>query len=93
MDLGLVSENSRGVDRLPAVTIHPFGRSGIVYPDHPGPEDYQSAGKAPDCAPKMVRGGHAETVVLDRISMPLHNRPQGLALCWPYRLKGPRQPT
>lgn len=62
----------RGVDRLPTVAIHPFGRSGWVHPEHPEPEDYENAAKALACAREIIRAQQADIVVLDEVNVALH---------------------
>jgi cob(I)alamin adenosyltransferase len=61
----------RGVERLPTVVIHPFGRSGWVHPDRPQPKDYEQAAQALACARQIMAGGRADVVVLDEINVAL----------------------
>jgi cob(I)alamin adenosyltransferase len=62
----------KGVERLPTVAIHPFGRRGWVHPDHPEPEDYERASKALAYAQNVLFDGQADIVVLDEINVALH---------------------
>jgi cob(I)alamin adenosyltransferase len=61
----------RGVDWLPTVAIHRFGRSGWVHPEHPEAEDYQRAAEALDYARQIMANEQADIVVLDEINVAL----------------------
>ena len=61
----------RGVERLPTVAIHPFGRSGWVHPEQAEPEDYERAAEALTYAREVMNGGQADIVVLDEINVAL----------------------
>jgi cob(I)alamin adenosyltransferase len=61
----------RGVERLPTVAIHPFGRSDWVHPEHPEPEDYERAAEALAYARQIMTNEQADIVVLDEINVAL----------------------
>jgi cob(I)alamin adenosyltransferase len=61
----------QGVERLPTVAIHPFGRSGWVHPERPEPEDYERAAEALSYTREIMAGGQADIVVLDEINVAL----------------------
>jgi cob(I)alamin adenosyltransferase len=61
----------KGVEWLPTVAIHPFGRSGWVHPDHPEPEDYERAAEALAQARRLMISGQADIVVLDEVNVAL----------------------
>jgi cob(I)alamin adenosyltransferase len=61
----------KGVERLPTVAIHPFGRSGWVHPGQPEPEDYRRANEALAYAREALMGGQADIIVLDEINVAL----------------------
>lgn len=61
----------QGVEWLPTVAIHPFGRSGWVHPERPEPEDYERAAEALAYAREIMAGGQADIVVLDEINVAL----------------------
>ena len=60
-----------GVEWLPTVTIHPFGRAGWVHPEQPEPEDCERAAQALDYAHQVMTGAQADIVVLDEINVAL----------------------
>jgi cob(I)alamin adenosyltransferase len=60
-----------GVEQLPTVAIHPFGRSGWVHPEHPEPEDYERAAEAVTYAREVMSGGQTDIIVLDEINVAL----------------------
>jgi cob(I)alamin adenosyltransferase len=64
----------KAVDRLPTVTIHPFGRSGWVHPDQPQAEDLARASEALAFAREIVVGKQADIVILDEINVALDYR-------------------
>ena len=61
----------KGIDALPSVTIHPFGRPGWVHPDRPESEDYERATKALAYAREVITSSKADIVVLDEINVAL----------------------
>jgi cob(I)alamin adenosyltransferase len=61
----------KGVEWLPTVAIHPFGRSGWVHPEHPQPEDHERAAEALAYALEVITRGEADIVVLDEINVAL----------------------
>lgn len=61
----------KGVERLPTVAIHPFGRSGWVHPEQPQPEDYERAAEALSYAVEVITKEEADVVVLDEINVAL----------------------
>jgi cob(I)alamin adenosyltransferase len=61
----------KGVERLPTVAIHPFGRSGWVHPDQPEPEDYEQAAQALAFARQVMSYEQVDLVVLDEINIAL----------------------
>jgi cob(I)alamin adenosyltransferase len=61
----------KGVEWLPGVAIHPFGRSGWVHPDRPEPEDCERAGQALAYARRVMAGRQADVVVLDEVNVAL----------------------
>lgn len=61
----------KGVDLLPGVEIHPFGREGWVHPTQPEPEDVARAAKALDFAWEAMVGGEIDILILDEINVAL----------------------
>ena len=61
----------KGVEGLPTVTIHPFGRDGWIHPERPEPEDYERAAEALAHARQVMAGERADIVVLDEINVAL----------------------
>lgn len=61
----------KGVEWLPTVAIHPFGRSGWVHPEQPQPEDYERAAEALAYALEVITKEEADVVVLDEINVAL----------------------
>ena len=61
----------KGVERLPTVAIHPFGRSGWVHPEGPETEDYEQAAEALAYARQVMVSGTADIVVLDEVNVAL----------------------
>lgn len=61
----------RGVEQLPTVAIHPFGRSGWVHPEHPESADFERAAEALACARQIMTNEQADIVVLDEINVAL----------------------
>lgn len=61
----------KGVEWLPTVAIHPFGRRGWVHPDNPEPEDYDGAAAALAYARQVMLGGLIDVVVLDEVNVAL----------------------
>jgi cob(I)alamin adenosyltransferase len=61
----------KGVDWLPTVAIHAFGRSGWIHPDHPEPEDFDRAANALAFAHQLLAGGDADIVILDEVNVAL----------------------
>jgi cob(I)alamin adenosyltransferase len=61
----------KGVDLLPGVAIHPFGREGWVHPNQPEPEDVARAAEALDFAREAMAGGQIDIVILDEINVAL----------------------
>lgn len=61
----------KGVEWLPTVAIHPFGRSGWVHPEQPQPEDYERAAEALSYAVEVITKEEADVVVLDEINVAL----------------------
>ena len=64
----------KAVEDLPAVTIHPFGRSSWVHPDQPQAEDLARASEALAFAREIVVGRKADLVILDEINVALDYR-------------------
>jgi cob(I)alamin adenosyltransferase len=61
----------KGVEWLPGVAIHPFGRSGWVHPDRPEPEDFERAAQALAYARQVMAERQADIVVLDEVNVAL----------------------
>jgi cob(I)alamin adenosyltransferase len=61
----------KGVERLPTVAIHPFGRRAWVHPDHPETDDYEQAAEALAYARQVMSSGTADIVVLDEVNVAL----------------------
>jgi cob(I)alamin adenosyltransferase len=61
----------QGIEWLPTVSIHRFGREGWVHPDHPHPEDYEHAAAGLAYASRIMTGGQLDILVLDEINVAL----------------------
>ncbi|MFC2030605.1 cob(I)yrinic acid a,c-diamide adenosyltransferase [Chloroflexota bacterium] len=61
----------KGVDWLPSVTIHLFGRDGWVHPTEPDPEDRARAAEALAFARQVMVAGEVDILVLDEINVAL----------------------
>ena len=61
----------KGVEWLPTVTIHPFGRNSRVHPERPEPEDYERAAEALGYARRVMTSTQVDIIVLDEISVAL----------------------
>ena len=61
----------KGIDWLPTVAIHPFGRSGWVHPDQPQQDDYEQAERALAYAQGVMVSGQADIIILDEVNVAL----------------------
>jgi cob(I)alamin adenosyltransferase len=61
----------KGVEWLPTVAIHPFGRKSWVHPAHPEAVDYEQAAEALAYARQVMLDGQADILVLDEINVAL----------------------
>jgi cob(I)alamin adenosyltransferase len=60
-----------GVEWLPTVTIHPFGRTGWIHRAQPEPEDCERAARALAHSYQVITGAQADIVILDEINVAL----------------------